>query len=308
MSLIVTQDNYLDVDVAYLLGLIIARGFFHIEGDIRRLIIDFPFKLEQLDIPKMRKGKIDRESALRLSLDEIRARINQLLEVNVEIEAKKHLVQLKAIFTKNTMSLRNITHLLKGKTDYREFSVPEVLYQAPIDMQKEFIRGIADAASNPSPKDALFEQRNRIVLEFQHENWKLPIQVCRLLQENLGIKVSHILWGHPNIRGGKGWAKEHRMRIFAEDFIEIGYNFRFKQDIFEYLLKENKKLSLPETKICNPKIKKPRRRKKKHRDEKSRSLPKIVRKHFDSYFEVCKAIGCQQGEPSPQGDFFEEDD
>jgi Rieske Fe-S protein len=39
----------------------------------------------------------------------------------------------------------------------------------------------------------------------------------------------------------------------------------------------------------------------KHKDEKSKSLPLALRgKHFDAYFQICKALGCTQGTPSNQ--------
>lgn len=307
MPPIVSVDNYLDLDVAYLLGMVCARGTFHVEGDIRRLTIDFPFKITELEMSNL-PGKVNREAAIRLALDEIRNCINQLLEVNVDLEPTKHKVQLRAVFTKNTMSWRNLTHLLGDKLDYRQFSLPEIIYTAPPEIQTEFIRGIADTASNPSPKDYYIDGRHRIVLEFQHPNWIIPIQVCRLLQQNLQIKVHNILWGHPNLRGSAGWAKEHRMRIFAEDFQGIGYSFSFKQQLFENLLKQNKKIKDRETDFCNPKVKQPRKAKPRYKDEKSKDLPSVLRKHFNSYFQICLALGCTQGEPSPQGDLFEEDD
>jgi len=44
MSVLVSEENYLDNDLAYLLGMVLMRGAFHLEKDIRRLIIQFPYK------------------------------------------------------------------------------------------------------------------------------------------------------------------------------------------------------------------------------------------------------------------------
>jgi hypothetical protein len=63
-----------------------------------------------------------------------------------------------------------------------------------------------------------------------------------------------------------------------------------------------------ETKFCNPKVKKPRLRHLKHKAEKSKDLPQCLRKHFDSYFQICRALGCEQGEPGDQVEMFEDEE
>ncbi|MCL6481217.1 MAG: hypothetical protein K6U02_05780 [Firmicutes bacterium] len=52
MPAIITVDDYLDPDVAYLLGLVTARGQFHVDGDIRRLIINFRIGCSKHGRPK----------------------------------------------------------------------------------------------------------------------------------------------------------------------------------------------------------------------------------------------------------------
>jgi len=314
MSVVLFKEDYLDNDVAYLAGMILMRGAFHIENDIRRLIIEFPYRSLELKTLPNSKFKGDRETAIRLSLDQARNRIQELLGVDVKIERPKHQVSLIAIFVKNSMSWRNLMVLFGNKRNYQEFSVPEQIYEAPEDIQKDFVRGIADSSSSPSPSDVSQNGIHRVVIEFPHKNWMLPIQVCGLLQKNLGVKVSHILWGHPNVRtpnepASKKWTKEHRMRIIAKDFVPIGYNFEYKRNIFEEMVEWNEKHRLVgETRVCNPKIKKPRKKHPRHKEERSQELPKEIRKHFDAYFQICRALGCEQGEPSSQVELFEGED
>jgi hypothetical protein len=124
MSVILKADDYLDNDVAYLLGMILMRGTFHVERDIRRLIIQFPYK--SLDVKGVtgKKQEIDKETLIRLSLDDARNRIQELLEVELKTEKHSHEVQLVAVFTRNTMSWRNLRTLLNNKNTYLEFEVP----------------------------------------------------------------------------------------------------------------------------------------------------------------------------------------
>jgi hypothetical protein len=310
MTAIITVDDYLDPDVGYLLGLITARGQFHVDGDIRRLVINFPFRLFQAKPPEGSKLKFDIPTEMRLCLDDVRTRINELLEVNVSIIPSKFNTQLLAVFTKNTMSWRNLTTLLAHKSSYEEFQVPAIIYDVPRDIQLEFLRGFADASATPTHSDYVQFGGNapkfqRIVLQFNHNNWVLPIQICRLLQVNLGVPVQHILWGHPNLRDpqakGKPWAKEHRMRLYSEDFLPVGFHFPFKQRILEEMARLNGTQGGAPSRTCNPLAPHHIRKKRKQKGEKSGDLPESLRgKHFNAYFQICQAIGCAQGTPSDQ--------
>lgn len=303
--------DYLDPDVAYLLGMIMARGSFQTDGDIRRLVIQFPFRLDTMTTLPGSKLCVNREKELTLSLHAVCRRINELLEVSLDVQRLTHEVALKATFTKNTMSWRNLQLLCGHKASYREFEVPMVIADAPQDIVREFLRGIADTSAQPSAADNFRNVRHRIVLQFQHHNWILPLQVCSLLQLRLGVKVQHILWGHPNLRapgGRSGWSKEHRLRVFAEDFVPVGFNFAFKQALFEELVEWNQAHGAGSSRFCNPKRKKVREHKPRHPQEGSEALPEQVRRHFNAAFKICLALGCKQGKRHPQMAMFEEED
>ena len=200
--------------------------------------------------------------------------------------------------------------LCGDELSYERFVLPDVIFHAPRDIQLALVRGIADCSADPSEKDNAWGTSQRVVLQFQYSNWKLPLQVCALLQQELGIKVQHILWGHPNIRspgGGHSWAKEHRMRIYAEEFRPVGFAFEYKQKVFEALADWNEKNPVARRQFCNPKMKAAPKAKGEHPDEHSNALPPEVRGHFDGAFEVCRALGCEQGCKS-QEELFEEDE
>ena len=300
--------DYIDTDVAYLVGMIIARGSFHQDGDVRRLVIQFPYRLDVMTPVPSSQIDSDRETALRLSLDGIRARISELLEVDLRVERKTHEVSLYAVFPRETIGWRDLRFITGGKPNYLEFEVPEIIFDSDSDIQKEFLRGIADTSCEPSYADRDQSQRQRIVIQVQFGNWVLPIQLCKLLQEHLGIPVSNILWGHPNLRapsGGSGWTKETRIRIFAEAFAPIGFYFEYKQRIFEEMVNFNRERGDPRPRVCNPKTKKLRGRKPRHEDECSERLPDSLRgKHFNSYYKICRALGCKQGRKGPQQELF----
>jgi hypothetical protein len=252
---------------------------------------------------------IDRETALRLSLDSIRARISELLEVDLRVKRKAHEVSLYAVFPRETIGWRDLRYITGGKWNNREFEVPEIIFDSSPDIQKEFLRGIADTSCEPSYADRYHGERQRIVIQVQFGNWILPIQLCKLLQQNLDIPVSNILWGHPNLRdpkGGSNWAKETRIRIFPEAFEPIGFYFEYKQKLFQEMVRFNRERAYPTPRICNPKAKKLRgRRHPRHPDESSERLPESLRgKHVNSYYQICRALGCKQGRRGPQRELF----
>jgi hypothetical protein len=302
------QFDYIDPDVAYLIGMIVARGSFYQEGDIRRLVIQFPYRLDTMTTVPGSRINLDRETSLQIGLDNIRDRISELLEVNLKIHKKAHEVSLNAVFPRETIGWRDLRFITCKKSNYLDFEVPQIIYESDVDIQKEFLRGIADTSCEPSYADRDQADRQRIVIQVQFGNWLLPIQLCKLLQECLGIPVSNILWGHPNLRapkGGSSWSKETRIRIFAESFVPIGFNFEYKQRLLEEMVKYNQKRSDSLLKPCNPKTKTLRGPKKPHHDdEQSERLPEALRRHFNSYYQICKAIGCKQGKKGPQRELF----
>jgi hypothetical protein len=236
------------------------------------------------------------------------------LETTVNIERAEHSVTLKAVFTRNTIGWRDLRYLTGGKNHYTEFQLPDFAFDLDQGMVVELMRGFADATSDPNPADHDQGGRQRVVLQVQFGNWKLPLQICRLLQCNLNVPVSHILWGHPNLRAPESrgnWAKETRIRIYAEDFEPVGYYFRNKQEVFLELLRLNRQLARMGGKKCNPKIKRVRgdARKPRHRDEKDPRLPaELHGRHVDAYFQICRRLGCSQGKKSPQLEIFSDDD
>jgi len=294
--------------------MISVRGSIYVENDVTRIIIEFPYRNLTAEGIEGTELVFDQDTAIRIALDGVRKRIAEILGLDIEIETTDGQVTLKSIFTRHTLPLRNLERLLSGRTSYHEFEIHPSVFASPPDVQREFMRGVADTSASPSPKDNYMNVAHRIVLQIQFGNWKLPIQLCRLLQTKLGVPVHNILWGHPNLRsprGGHGWAKETRLRIFAEEFLPIGFHFEHKQRILEQLARWNQEHSRQIPKPCNPRVKKIRRGSKKprHQDESDQKLPvEICGRHFDGYFQVCQALGCTQGEQSPQSEMFTEED
>lgn len=78
----VRLDDYIDGDVAYLMGLIIARGEFSEGHGIRQLIIHFPHSsLQAQGI----SSTFDQNISIRLGIMNISERLKNLLDTDIEI-------------------------------------------------------------------------------------------------------------------------------------------------------------------------------------------------------------------------------
>jgi hypothetical protein len=178
----VRLDDYIDGDVAYLIGLIMARGTI-IDGTAqRRLIIEFPYSSLQAEGIA---SSFDQETSIRLGLQDIRERLLDLLDTDVKIIRKEGGVDFVAQFQRPSMAWRNILLLTGGATGYPYFRLPPILFEPdlPPEWKREFVRGFADVAGNVRKANRYVDGRYRVRLDVLNypANWELPVQLCTLL-------------------------------------------------------------------------------------------------------------------------------
>ena len=295
------MDFYIDEDMAYLFGLITGRGTINDSGGLKQIIISFPYKsLEATGVIK----KFNQRDKILISLDYIVNQIGELVgesprkipgETTVDIIIDSH---------KNSLLWRNITAFTHKKKSFMDIEIhPEILAASEV-IKKEFIRGIADVTAYARSGNVFIDGRHRIYFEIHNANWKMPIQLCTLLQsEPLCIPVQTIDWGHPNIRNGYAkeyeagrkiaWSREHQLKVFAEYFESIGFRIAHKNEILKEMADFNRsKYPNRKPKLCSP-PKQIRKQKVNHPEEQSSRLPEELRgRHLDAYWQVCKELGC----------------
>lgn len=299
------MNFFLDPDMAYLLGLIVGRGTIREVSGKRQLIVEYPFKnLIAKGINKSFQAK----DKILLSLDETINRLGELIEITPKKISNENSASIIIESNRYGILWRNIDHLLSNKRSFREMEIPDVLFETSEDIKKEFIRGIADVTGSIGTSCRDQAGRHRVYISILNDNWKLPMQICSLLQSQpLCIPVNTIDWGHPNTRNGhlrdynKGakqvWAREHQLKVYAEYFEKIGFRIIHKNEILKELAEENRK-NFPERKpsLCNPSKKRIKQR-APHPEEISEKLPLELRgKHCDAYWQICLELGCTQGE------------
>lgn len=304
------SENFLDLDTAYLLGLIVIRGrLIETAGD-HRIVIDFPSKnLLATGI----KLKFEQKKHLRLGANQVRDRLSELLGTEIKVNESGKNVQFIARFLGSNMIWRNLRHHFGPQRAYMEFSVPQAIMGASKEFKVEFMRGVADAGGFIRNSNNYMGRKRRVYIEVNNRNWMLPIQLCWILQQGLEVPVQLIQWGHPNTRtpgvqGGTSWAKEHQLKVFAEHFGKVGFYIEYKQQILEEFIADDKNLggSLPLFCNPNPKLRRVPNKKPEHAGEHSGYIPEQIRgKHFDTYWQICLALGCQQCVESPQQELFD---
>ena len=297
------MSMFLDPDMAYLLGLIVGRGTIRESGGMRQLVIEYPFRsLQARGITKL----FDTKDKISLSLDETINRLGELTEAAPKKVVSDKGVSIILESTKNSLLWRNINKLLEGKTSFREMEVPAIIFEAEEEIKKEFLRGIADVTGSIGIGGRDQAGRHRVYISILNDNWKLPIQMCKLLQDKpLEIPVNTIDWGHPNIRNGhakdydkgreQAWAREHQLKVYAECFEPVGFRIIHKNEILKELAQYNReKFGLRTAKLCIPEKKRQKTR-IAHPEENSDKLPKELKgKHCDTYWQVCLELGCDQ--------------
>ena len=306
MNLIEVMD-YIDADVAYLLGLITGRGRISESGPTRQIIIEFPYQALHVEGTS---GSYNANTSIRLGLQDIRERLLELTGADITITPKENSVALILRFIRNTMVWRNILMHVEGRMGYEHFLVPQIFFSPdiPKDWKREYIRGFADVAGNIRHANRYVDGTNRVrldVLNYQ-TNWEMPVQLCTVLEDYLEVPVQLITWGHPNMNRD---FREHQINIFAVPFGEIGFSLPHKQSILEEFIEYDKEHHSNQTySPCLGKKNLTKFKAKDNRESDERLDDRLKGRHFNAYWQICKALGCPREPEAAQGELWEFDE
>lgn len=292
-------ENYMDPDVAYLLGMLVARGELIESPTERKIIVTFPFKSLQAEGIRT---VVNQKTELMNGINQIRDRMQVLLETPLELIEITNGMDLVARFLRNSMIWRNIRYILSDANGFENFIIPPQIMDGDVGLVSEFLRGFSDVAGYIRQSNNYYGKKRRVYLEVNNRNWQVPVQICYLLQVRLDIPVHLIQWGHPNVRSphsrgsGSQWAKEHQIKVFSEAFEEVSFYVDYKRKILSEFAEDDRYRYSGRVSFCNPSPSIRRIREKPiHNDEGSDRLPEELRgSHFDAYWQICKKLGCTQ--------------
>lgn len=335
MSSMILNDS-----LAYLLGLLCARG--HIYPASKRIVIEFAHKNKTIEgiaycpkcgematspsgkdylmcknkscqaiVDKSVKPVYEQQESTIVSLKEIIIPfLNKNINANYDLIGNDHITCLIIDFQDNETLFNEILETMNNKFGFDSFEIPAIIYSTSIELKKEFINGLLDAAGffnsggwyprNGQNSSARMRAHFQIV-----RNWNMPVQICNFLKSEFKLPIQTIDWGHPNIRDGamkdyfesntSSWSREHQVKFLPEYYIDyFKLRLTHKQKMFEELATHNKNAIFDSDEDCNaPTTITKKQLKVYHKEENSKKIPECTRTHCDAFWQVCANMGCK---------------
>lgn len=287
----------MNTEMAYLLGMILGNGEIQRGVTSTTVTIDIPYKNLYTD------DKKDVAIYVKASIVDIRSIVEPLLGHAVAVSETRNSTKLSFNKPNGEYVIREIIRFIGAGTHHSTMEMNPELFSITTDQKKALLRGIADVTGYIRKSNMAYGQTgaHRVYIEVPR-NWKMVIDIANLLKD-VGVPVQTIDFGHPNFRDsnvekyneGKPyyWKKEHQIKIYANEFLTIGFNIKHKQDA---LIKYSEELLEHLSSVTTHKFywEKPKRRKAKpaHPCENDPSLPVEIRgMHFESWKDLAKELG-----------------
>ena len=283
--------------MAYLIGMILGNGEIQRRNDTTTITVELPHK-NLLD-DDGREVSVYVKS----SLTDIRNIVEPLIGYSLPISQTKRATQFSFTMSNSNYIMREILRFIGNGVHHSTMTMNDELFNITTDEKKELLRGIADVTAYIRKSNIAYGQKgsHRVYIEIPI-NWQMVIDIANMLKD-LDIPIQTIDFGHPNFRDsnlekyneGKKyyWKKEHQIKIYANEFLPIGFNIVHKQ---KALIKYAEELLnyLDKNKTHRFYWEKTVRRKAKpiHPMENDDSLPlKIRGKHYESWTDLAKDLG-----------------
>lgn len=288
----------MNIEMAYLVGMILGNGEIQKGTSETIITIDIPHK--NLYTDDMKDVKI----YVKASIVDIRNIVEPLIGSDLKCTQEDR--STKISFTKKNEDylIRQILKYVGNGSLHRTMQMNDELFSITTDEKKSLLRGIADVTGYIRKSNLAFGQEgsHRVYIEVPG-NWQMVIDIANLLKD-VDVPVQTIDFGHPNFRDsnlekyneGKPlyWKKEHQIKIYANEFLAIGFNIKHKQDmLIKYVNELLEHLDPVKThKFYWEKTARIGKNKPIHPGENDISLPTKIRgKHYNSWTELAKDLG-----------------
>lgn len=288
----------MNIEMAYLIGMILGNGEIQKGSQETIVTIDIPHKNLYTDDLK------DIKVYVKASIVDIRSIIEPLLGSSVKCTQENRSTRLSFSKPNEEYVMRQILKFVGNGSKHSSMKMSAELFDISTDEKKSLLRGIADVTGYIRKSNIAFGQEgaHRVYIEIPG-NWEMVIDISNLLKD-VGVPVQNIDFGHPNFRDsnlvkyneGKPlyWKKEHQIKIYANEFLKVGFNIQHKQEsLKKYSDELLKHFNAGKThKFYWEKNNKKGKNKPIHPGENDSSLPIEIRgKHFNSWTELAKELG-----------------
>ncbi len=287
----------MNTEMAYLLGMILGNGEIQRDNAETRITIDIPHKNLYTDDLK------DVRVYVKASTVDIRSIVEPLIGHNLTVTQNKRSTIMTFVKPNDEYITREILRFIGGGRHHSTMRMNPELFSITDDEKKTLLRGVADVTGYIRKSNIAYGQdgAHRVYIEIPG-NWYMVIDIANMLKE-VDVPVQTIDFGHPNFRDGdmkkynQGkpyfWKKEHQIKIFANEFLPIGFNIKHKQEALEKYSEELLEFIDP-AKTNKLYWEKPIKHKSRpiHPHENDEYLPKEIRgKHFESWTDLARILG-----------------
>ena len=287
----------MNTEMAYLLGMILGNGEIQRNNTETRVTIDIPHKNLYTDDMK------DVRVYVKASTVDIRAIVEPLIGHSLTVTQNKRSTVMTFVKPNDEYITREIIRFIGGGRHHSTMRMNPNLFSITTDEKKTLLRGIADVTGYIRKSNIAYGQdgAHRVYIEIPG-NWYMVIDIANMLKA-VDVPVQKIDFGHPNFRDGElkkynqgkpyFWKKEHQVKIFANEFLPIGFNIKHKQEALEKYSDELLEFIDP-VKTHKFYWEKPIKRKTRpsHPHESDECLPIEIRgQHFDSWTDLARLLG-----------------
>lgn len=288
----------MNIEMAYLIGMILGNGEIQKGNHETIVTIDIPHKNLYTDDFK------DVKIYVKASIADIRDIVEPLIGSNLKLTQENRSTIISFVKPNEEYVMRQILKFVGNGRKHSTMEMNPDLFSMTSDEKKSLLRGIADVTGYIRKSNIAFGQEgaHRVYIEIPC-NWRMVIDIANMLKD-VDIPIQTIDFGHPNFRDSNlikyndgmpnYWKKEHQIKIYANEFLPIGFNIKHKQEALEKYSDELLKHLNPEKthKYYWEKNIKKGKEKLKHPGENDPSLPKEIRgKHFNSWTELARVLG-----------------
>lgn len=219
--------------MAYLLGLICGNGEIKRGATETTIAIDIPHKKLQTE------NNNDVRIYVRASITDIRNIIEPLTGTGLNFTQQDNHSIMSFTKPNSDYLIREILRYMGSAVSHENIRVAQDVFNFTRDEKIAFLKGFADVTG-------YIRRSNYFIAPFKHrvylevpQNWFLVVDICNLLKD-VDVPVQAIDWAHPNMRDGNlkkynegktdFWKKEHQIKIYANEFLPIGFAVLHKKE------------------------------------------------------------------------------
>lgn len=220
-------------EMAYLLGMIYGNGEINNYSGMTSVSIEIPHK--KLETEKFHDVKI----YVKASMADIMKILQPLIGSEIRFTQGRSVTTISFSKPERDYLVREIMRYVDSTSTHNDMRIHDEVSCFTDEQKKLLLKGFCDVTAYIRKSNYFIEKyKHRVYIEIPN-NWFMVADICNLLRD-LDIPVQNIDWAHPNMRDGNlkkynqgqryFWKKEHQIKIYANEFLQIGFGIIHKTE------------------------------------------------------------------------------